>query len=110
MGAEYSLRRRGEHPTPTRCTTFPSPGLRPRGISVGTSVVASRGTMKPALAAAAVVAVVAFPGAALAATPIPQNQSDLAALDVFTGKAAKPRPVAAPPVPRHPFMAANGRN
>jgi hypothetical protein len=48
--------------------------------------------------------------AALAATPIPQNAADLTGLDAFTGKRAKPRPVAAPRVPRHPFMAANGRN
>jgi hypothetical protein len=50
---------------------------------------------------------------ALAATPpvpIPQNQADLAGLKAFTGHRAKPHPVAAPRVPRHPFMAANGRN
>jgi hypothetical protein len=58
----------------------------------------------------AVAALLALPGAAAAATPIPQNQADLAGLDTFTGAAAKPRPVAAPRVPRHPFMAANGRN
>jgi hypothetical protein len=58
----------------------------------------------------AVAALLALAGAATAATPIPQNQADLAGLDPFTGKAAKPRPVAAPRVPRHPFMAANGRN
>lgn len=61
----------------------------------------------------AVVAVLALPGAAAAATPavpIPQNQADLAGLDPFTGKVPKPRPVEAPRIPRHPFMAANGRN
>jgi hypothetical protein len=52
----------------------------------------------------------AFPALAPAATPIPQNQADLAGLDRFTGRVAEPRPVAAPRVPRHPFMAANGRN
>jgi hypothetical protein len=58
----------------------------------------------------ALAAVLALPAAAPAATPIPQNQADLAGLDVFSGKVAKPRPVRAPRVPRHPFMAANGRN
>jgi hypothetical protein len=58
-----------------------------------------------ALAAAALTA-----PAATAATPIPQDQADLAGLDRFSGHKAKPHPVAAPRVPRHPFMAANGRN
>jgi len=68
--------------------------------------------MKPAskLAVVALVVAVVAPGTARAATPIPQNQAELAGLDLFGGKAAKPRPVAAPRVPRHPFMAANGRN
>jgi hypothetical protein len=49
--------------------------------------------------------------AAIAApTPIPQDQADLSGLDVFSGRVAEPRPVSAPRVPRHPFMAANGRN
>ena len=61
------------------------------------------------LLAALVAAVLAAPTAG-AATPIPQDQRDLAGLDLFTGHKAKPHPVAAPRVPRHPFMAANGRN
>jgi hypothetical protein len=62
------------------------------------------------VALVALLAVLALPQAATAATPIPQNQDELAGLDVFSGRAAKPHPVAAPRVPRHPFMAANGRN
>src|SRR5215208_150722 len=61
------------------------------------------------LLACVVAAVVAGP-TAVAATPMPQNQSDLSGLQLFTGHKAKPHPVAAPRVPRHPFMAANGRN
>jgi hypothetical protein len=59
---------------------------------------------------AALVAAVLVASTASAATPIPQNQADLSGLTVFTGHKAKPHPVAAPRVPRHPFMAANGRN
>jgi hypothetical protein len=66
--------------------------------------------MKLTAALAALIALAALPAAATAATPIPQNAADLSGLDLFTGKAAKPRPVAAPRVPRHPYMAANGRN
>jgi hypothetical protein len=58
----------------------------------------------------AVVAVAVLPAAAGAVTPIPQNPSELSGLTVFSGHRAKPHPVAAPRVPRHPFMAANGRN
>src|SRR5215213_299253 len=61
------------------------------------------------LLAALVAAVLAAP-TACAATPIPHDQRDLAGLDLFTGHKASPHPVAAPRVPRHPFMAANGRN
>src|SRR5215211_7234420 len=61
------------------------------------------------LLAALVAAVLAAPTAG-AATPIPQDQRDLAGLDLFTGHKAKPHPVAAPKIPRHTFMAANGRN
>ena len=65
--------------------------------------------MKLATALAALV-LLAAPAAAQAATPIPQNPAELEGLDLFSGKVAKPRPVSAPRVPRHPFMAANGRN
>jgi hypothetical protein len=58
----------------------------------------------------ALAVLLALPAVAPAATPIPQNQADLTGLDDFTGQVAKPRPVAAPRVPRHPFMAPNGRN
>ncbi len=54
------------------------------------------------------IAVLAAPAGA--ATPIPQNQADFIGLTLFTGHRATPHPVAAPRVPRHPFMAANGRN
>ena len=63
----------------------------------------------PKLLVALLVAL-ALPSAATAATPIPQNQADLSGLTLFSGKQAKPHPVKAPRVPRHPFMAANGRN
>ena len=65
--------------------------------------------MKLATALAALV-LLATPGVTQAAVPIPQNPAELEGLDVFSGKVAKPRPVSAPRVPRHPFMAANGRN
>ncbi|MEA2330335.1 MAG: hypothetical protein QOH58_473 [Thermoleophilaceae bacterium] len=61
-------------------------------------------------ALAVVAAALAIPAVAPAATPIPQNPDELAGLDLFSGRAATPRPVAAPRVPRHPFMAANGRS
>ena len=61
------------------------------------------------LVAALIAAVAAVPATA-AVTPIPQNQADLNGLKLFTGHKAKRHPVAAPRVPRHPFMAANGRN
>ena len=47
---------------------------------------------------------------ASAQIPIPQDAGELAQLQSFTGSAAVPRPVPAPAVPRHPFMAANGRS
>ena len=59
--------------------------------------------------AAAVLVVLVSAAAAQAAVPIPQVPAELAGLDVFSGKVAKPRPVFAPRVPRHPFaMAAFG--
>jgi hypothetical protein len=49
-------------------------------------------------------------GAATAAPPpIPPGPLD-ATLDSFEGEAVEDRPVAAPPVPQHPFMAPNGTN
>ena len=62
------------------------------------------------LALLAIAALLTFSAAALAAVPIPQNQSELAGLETFTGHKAKPHRVDAPRIPRHPFMAANGRN
>ncbi|MBA3262886.1 MAG: hypothetical protein H0T69_10555 [Thermoleophilaceae bacterium] len=56
------------------------------------------------------VALVALAPTAGAATPIPQDESELTGLTLFSGKKAKPHPVSAPRVPRHPFMAPNGRN
>jgi hypothetical protein len=43
----------------------------------------------------------------VAAIPIPDDSSGQPA---FIGKPAKPRPVKAPRIPRHPFMARNGRS
>src|SRR4051812_38792836 len=63
--------------------------------------------------AALLVAVVALAGvtaAGAAPPPIPQPAGDLAGLRLFSGHKATPHPVAAPRVPRHPFMAVNGRN
>jgi hypothetical protein len=47
---------------------------------------------------------------AAGAPPIPQDEAELAGLDRFSGRVARPRLVAAPRVPRHPYMAANGRS
>jgi hypothetical protein len=47
---------------------------------------------------------------ASAQIPIPQDPGELAQLQSFNGGPAVPRPVRAPAVPRHPFMAANGRS
>ena len=47
------------------------------------------------------------PAAAVPATPIPQEPNDERA---FIGRRAEPKPVSAPEVPRHPFMAPNGRS
>jgi hypothetical protein len=64
-----------------------------------------------ALAVAAVVALGAVPTAALAAPPpIPQTAADLSGLKLFSGHKATPHPIKAPKIPRHPFMAVNGRN
>ena len=60
--------------------------------------------------ALAVALLLAVTGTASAATPIPQNPSELTGLPIFTGQAATPQPVKASKPPRHPFMAANGRN
>jgi hypothetical protein len=62
------------------------------------------------LAAAAILAAITVAPAAQAAVPIPQDEDELAGLDVFSGRVAEPKPVFAPRVPRHPFMAANGRS
>jgi len=55
-----------------------------------------------------------FPGrasaASVAAVPIPQNPSDLAAVPGFIGAPARPSPVSAPAVPQNPYMAPNGRS
>jgi len=67
--------------------------------------------MRFALAALAGLAcLLALGTPARGAEPIPQDQDELAGLDPFSGTAARPRPVAAPRVPRHPYMAANGRS
>jgi len=62
-----------------------------------------------------VVAALALPAAAAAqqpGLPVVPVPGDPLARDVeeFTGHAATPRPVKAPRVPRHPFMAPNGRS
>jgi hypothetical protein len=62
--------------------------------------------MKLALVVAALLALPAT--AAAAPVPIPPGPSGGG--KEFTGHAAKPHRVKAPPIPRHPFMAANGRN
>jgi hypothetical protein len=66
---------------------------------------------RPAALLVAAVAGLAAAATALAAPPpIPQTAGDLSGLKLFTGHKAKPHPIKAPKVPRHPFMAANGRN
>ena len=63
------------------------------------------------LAGAAVLAVVAFSSATSAgAAPIPQNPADEAGVVQFSGVPWTPKPVSAPAVPRHPFMAPNERS
>jgi hypothetical protein len=66
------------------------------------------------MARAALLALLALAVGASAATaapvPIPQDASELSGLKLFSGKVAKPHRVSAPRVPRHPYMAANGRN
>jgi hypothetical protein len=47
---------------------------------------------------------------ALPPVPIPQDPRDEAAAEPFFGRAATARPVSAPVVPGHPFMAPNGRS
>src|SRR3954467_4833364 len=68
--------------------------------------------MKPAILLVAVVALAlrAAAGAPAAPPPIPQSAADLTGLKLFSGHKATPHPIKAPKVPRHPFMAANGRN
>jgi hypothetical protein len=67
-------------------------------------------TAPAALCALAVLLSAAAAGApAAAAAPIPFEPPDGASLvPGYLGHAARPRPVAAPRVPRHPFMAPNG--
>lgn len=60
--------------------------------------------------AAAVLASLVGAAAASAATPIPQDPSELAGLELFSGQTATPQRVKAFRPPQHPFMAPNGRN
>jgi hypothetical protein len=62
--------------------------------------------MRTLLAALAGAVVLAVPGLAGAATPIPETRS----FDAFLGAAATPQPMTAPDPPRHPYMAPNGRS
>src|SRR3954453_7808701 len=50
------------------------------------------------------------PPAPAPAAPVPIPPGPSGGGKEFTGHAAKPHRVKAPPIPRHPFMAANGRN
>jgi outer membrane protein assembly factor BamB len=67
--------------------------------------------MRLPLAALTVVAALSVPTAAAAAglpaVPIPSDPRDPLVVP-FTGTAATPQPLGSQPVPRHPFMAANG--
>src|SRR5215208_292117 len=58
----------------------------------------------------ALAALLVVPAFALGATPIPQDPSELAGLQLFGGQTATPHAVKAPNPPRHPFMASNGRS
>ena len=67
----------------------------------------SKGSLVVMLAAVAfAVAVAATP--ATGAVPIPENPADRAGLVPFQGAPAKLKPISAPRIPRHPFMAPNG--
>jgi hypothetical protein len=72
--------------------------------SVKAELGASGTASRTALATAIAIAVSAAPAAA---APIPQDPG-IGGLPLLTGKRAPARPVSAPRVPRHPFMAANG--
>ena len=61
------------------------------------------------LAAVAFAAAVAATPA-LGAVPIPENPADRAGLVPFQGAPAKLKPISAPRVPRHKYMAPNGRS
>ena len=64
-----------------------------------------------ALASTALSVLLAGPAlAGVPPVPIPQDPSDVAAVPAFIGSPAQPTPVSAPAVPRHPFMAPNGRS
>src|SRR5919199_1165464 len=67
--------------------------------------------MKPALLATALLAaaLLALPATASTA-PVPIPAGPGGAGKPFIGHAAKKHPIKAPKIPRHPFMAANGRN
>jgi hypothetical protein len=66
------------------------------------------GEGRSAAAAAIGLSVAALLGSTASAAPIAQNPVDLEGLPAFTGQRAPLRPVIAPAVPRHPFMAPNG--
>jgi len=61
------------------------------------------------VSAAALVVAVVGPAAPAHALPIPSDPT-ASGLNKFTGKPATPRPITAPSIPRHPFMAPNGRS
>jgi hypothetical protein len=63
----------------------------------------------PLAVLAALVALAAPAAASVPAQPIPEGP-EAGSVPAFIGAPATPRPVQAPAVPRHPFMAANGRS
>jgi hypothetical protein len=71
-------------------------------------------TRRAWIIALAALAALAAPGAAAAQvpgeTPSPIPQGPLVNVPIFTGSAATPDPTAGQDVPRHPFMAPNGRS
>jgi hypothetical protein len=66
-------------------------------------------TASAVIVLAALFALAAPASAAVPAQPIPEGP-EAGSVPAFIGAPAKPRPVQAPAVPRHPFMAANGRS
>jgi outer membrane protein assembly factor BamB len=67
------------------------------------------GVVKIVTLAVALLAALVGPASSAQALPIPSDHP-ASSVKTFTGKPATPRPLKAPSIPRHPFMAPNGRS